>query len=85
MKKENKNYTALETGIWPCTIISDRFDGQHSYGKWLAFNMLEKDIPKGVQGNDEECIYYWNQNNIIVGRGDTPTEAYNDLYNKLNK
>lgn len=83
--QSNENILQSELDIWPCTILSDRYNGQYSGGKWIALNMYEEHIPKAIQGGDGECMDYWNSNPLVVGKGDTPNEALTDLYNNLNK
>lgn len=65
--------------IWPLTIISDRYDGVYSGGKWTAWNMNHWDISDMVSGDDMDCPDFFSTPNLIYGRGETPEEAIDDL------
>ena len=67
--------------VYPLAIIKDRYDGTYSGGEYLAFNA--EYIPAGVNGDDVECANFWNNTEMIVGRGSTPNEAVNDLNKRM--
>ena len=74
----------VEASIWckyyyPTTIIADRYDGTYSNAEWLAFPCLLEQVPKEVDGEDGECMFFWNNYKKIVGKGKTPQEAFDNL------
>lgn len=83
----------MERDIYPLTIISDRYNGCYSLGKFLAFNLDRNDIPDDVGGGDpDEWTFfqedptdkYDTHHNYLIGRGNTPQEAFDDLYNLIH-
>jgi hypothetical protein len=69
--------------IYPITIIKDRYSGFYSGGEFVAFNLELNEVPSEVLSNNEDCFYFWDNCNILVGVGETPNEALNDLINKI--
>lgn len=69
--------------IYPLTIISDRYDGTYSGGRFLAFNLEPKDVPDGPLAEDVTCAGFWAKNDIPAGRGATPEAAVTDLRDRL--
>ena len=65
--------------IYPVTIIFDRYTGAYSKGVWTAWHTFEDGIPEEVGMGDSDCGNFWYEFKGIVGRGDTPDEAYKDL------
>lgn len=70
---------------YPLTIISDRYNGGYSKGKYIAFPLEPWEINWAVNRNDIECMNYWNDYTGIVGKGDTPNEATFNLIKNMNK
>lgn len=80
--------------LYPVFIVIDRYGGTYSGGAYTAWNICMDDIPSQIFGDDVTCGCWWGQyrdilknnpNNIFkVGFGDTPTEALNDLANRLH-
>ena len=72
--------------IHPLTIITDRYGGIYSGGRYLAFNMEPWQVPKAVDGSDTECMDFWNGEckEYVIGKGDTIQEAVDDLKSKLD-
>ena len=67
--------------LYPITIIMDRYSGIYSGGAFLAFNLDYDEIPQEINQDDVTCMNFWSTNkNMIVGRGATPQEAYENLY-----
>jgi hypothetical protein len=71
-----------------CTIIVDRYSGTYSGGRWTAWNMHRHQIPDEPDGGDITAVDFWlkaggSDNQPLVGRGDTPDEAYADLKRRL--
>lgn len=73
----------MTTDVYPCTIVSDRYGGAYSGANWLAFNTYEDGVPGDVQGGDIECWDFWKKFDGVVGKGETPSEALEDLSRKL--
>jgi hypothetical protein len=75
--------------IYPVTILSDRYCGTYSKGKFLAFNANEENIPSGIDADDCTCSGFWDEQEsnpkFIIGKGDSPNDAYIDLFKKLKK
>lgn len=69
---------------YPTTIICDRYDGTYSGANWLAFPLDYYNIPDEVDGGDIECMMFWDSYDGVVGKGDTPQEAKNDLIKKMS-
>jgi len=65
--------------IYPLTIIADRYNGTYSGGKYTAWNLAHYDIPEDIDNDDENCAWFWADNKIPVGKGNTPQEAIKDL------
>ena len=74
--------------LWPVTIIMDRYSGTYSGGQYTAWNCYPEDIPNDVFSNDMACAEFWGindeTNKYIVGKGRTPDDAQNDLFNKID-
>ena len=69
--------------IYPLTIINDRYTGTYSGGIFTAWNMDYYEIPTDPDEDDVTCMLFWAKTDIIVGRGDTPQEAVDDLTRRL--
>lgn len=69
--------------IYPLTIITDRYNGKYSGGKYIAFHAYPSEINEEAFGPFDECIQYWEDNINIVGRGNTSDEAMYDLARKM--
>ena len=70
--------------IYPLTIIRDRYD--QSNPKYLAFNLELWEVPKEINNDGLDYCHFWlyNAQKYIIGRGETPQEALDDLKAKLN-
>jgi hypothetical protein len=65
--------------IYPLTVVSDRYNGTYSGGKYTAWALYPEDIPKAIFSDDDTCCDYFRTTRDIYGRGDTPNEAIIDL------
>ena len=67
--------------ISPLTIISNRYGGG-----FLAFNLESWDVPKEINDDGLDFISFWHHDaqKYIIGKGDTPQEAMDNLKAKLN-
>lgn len=77
---EEDDYTVIN-GI---TVITDRYCGTWSGGKFTAWDMPLREIPYAVADNDIPCREFWHTKakEYLIGIGDTPEEAYKDLIKK---
>ena len=71
--------------IYPLKIVSDRYSGTYSRGKFTAWNMEAYDVPVEISEDDDTCADFWARNEYPVGIGHTPKEAVQDLYDQLQE
>ena len=64
---------------YPCTVIADRYNGTYSKAAYLAFPLDFYDVPEDVSGEDNECIYFWDNYAEPVGKGASAKEAIDNL------
>ncbi len=72
--------------VYPVTIVSDRYDGTYSNGKWLAFQLDPENIPEEIGSSDPDEMIFWLEHTdekLPVGKGNSPNEALEDLKPKL--
>lgn len=81
-KEDIKDWLNVE---YPLTIVSDRYNGGYSKGKYIAFPLEPWEINWSVNGNDIECMNYWNDFAGIIGKGNTPNEAKFNLIENMKK
>ena len=72
-----------DTDFYPITIIKDRYNGTYSGAAYLAFNLDYNEVPVEVSGSDNYCAAFWKTSSIIVGKGSTVIDAYEDLLSQL--
>lgn len=85
-------------GIFPLTIIMDRYGGSYSGGKWLATSMGATETDDAIGCGDVEENEFWGNwnsdsqdydhphpNAKWYGRGETPQAAVADLKKRLDK
>jgi hypothetical protein len=72
--------------ISPATIVQARYDGSYEGAPWLCFPLhptwLKDPAWYGWDGDERECTAFWESariQNRLIGRGHSPTAAYNDL------
>ena len=73
---------------YPLTIVSDRYRGVYSGGTYLAFNMETYEVANlPIADGDPECWEFWKTEgkHIVVGKGNTPEEALENLIQVLDK
>lgn len=68
---------------YPITIIMDRYSGVYSGGAWTAWPLEAGLIPCGPREDDVTCAAFWSQYSEPTGVGDTPTEAYENLKERM--
>lgn len=75
-----------EYHMYPLVIVSDRYGGCYSHGKFTVWNCYPENIPEEIFSDDNTCSYFWSSEikdlNIKFGVGDTIQEAIDDLYFK---
>lgn len=69
--------------VWPLTIVSDRYGGAYSGGKWIAWPCDGDDVPVAPTEDDVTCHNFWYDFEGYVGKGKTPNEALESLLEKL--
>jgi hypothetical protein len=69
--------------IYPLTICLDRYTGVYSGGKYTAWNLHSHEVPEDIHGDDTACMNFFDETEIIYGRGDTPNDAINDLERRM--
>jgi hypothetical protein len=65
------------------TIISDRYGGTYSKGKFTAWLCAPEEIPDMVSEGDSECGNFWREFDGTVGKGNTPNDAFDNLIEKV--
>lgn len=70
----------VEDEIYPLTIVSDRYTGAYSGGQYTAWNLSATELPDAIDGDDVDCMSFWRNNTIPVGKGRTVGEALANLY-----
>ena len=82
--------------IYPVTIIKSRYGGSYEGSEWIAINEnASEEILSEMLGDDCTCYNIYKQlfnkkitiknafdENIIIGQGNTPQEAYENLISK---
>ena len=71
--------------MYPLTITKDRYSGTYSGGEWLAFPLESSGVPKEIDGDDIECMAFWDAYKGIVGKGDSMEEAIQSLRDNIEK
>ena len=69
--------------IHPCTIINDRYCGSYSDGSWIAWELDPPDVDPDQWDGDGTCMRFWDDKEYMCGKGETPTEAEENLRTKL--
>jgi hypothetical protein len=70
---------------FPLTICLDRYFGTYSGGIFTAWNLNADLVPKDISGDDVTCAVFWENNELPVGKGNTPEQAINDLSSLMMK
>ena len=74
----------IDIDIYPCTIVADRYNGSFSGAPWIAYRLSYFELPDELDAGDGECHDYWaKEDKSLIGFGQTPQEAYNDLKKKV--
>lgn len=75
-------------GIYPVTIVMDRYSGTYSNAKWLAFNLDTSDIPDEIGSSDPDEMIFWREHDeakLPIGKGKTPDLAIIDLITRMKQ
>jgi len=70
--------------LYPVTICKDRYGGAYSQGLWLAWERGAEDIPDDPFSGDCECHAFWGKKDRLIGRGESPDKALQDLASRLD-
>lgn len=87
-----KHHSFKNNIITPLCIVEDRYNGVYSDGRYLAFHLTSHEVScLPIDAGDCECNDFWegrhpdyDVNDYIIGKGNTPEEAYEDLTQKLD-
>lgn len=76
------------SGIYPLTIIKDRYAGVYSGGAYIAFNCYPECVPEDVTGDDISCAEFWQKGildcNCECVVGNTVNEAVAGLKSAID-
>ena len=72
-------------GIYPLTIIADRYSGAYAGERYAAFAMDPDCVPQEILGGDFPCREWWKENGKkwFVAAGKTPNAAEKALRLKI--
>lgn len=74
----------IDIDIYPCTIVADRYNGSFSGAPWIAYRLSYFQLPDELDAGDEECHDFWEEEDkSLIGFGQTPQEAYDNLKKKI--
>jgi hypothetical protein len=73
--------------VYPATVVQARYGGSYEGAPWLAFPCRPARVHSlcaGWDGDDVTCSVFWHDVSDDparwpIGRGDTPTQAYESL------
>lgn len=72
--------------VYPATIVQARYNGSYEGAPWLCFpvrpGQLIEPYWRGWDGDEIECAAFWRAAGVqgrLIGRGDSPIAAYDDL------
>lgn len=73
--------------IYPLTIFHTRYNGGYEGGLYVALNVRFENVRTSLTGDDAECMEAFAilEEEMPIGRGDTPNEALNDLLRRMNE
>jgi len=79
--------------LYPVTVFTSRYGGTYEGAPWIAVQLhvdphiggrQDEQSLDGCQGDDVDCLMWYENVLIPIGRGDTPDEAVKDLARQLN-
>lgn len=73
---------ACGDGLYPVTIVRSRYGGAYEPGAWLAWPRDANRLPLDWDGDDIPCRRFWESEGGVVGAGNSPQAAYEDLLSK---
>jgi hypothetical protein len=72
--------------IYPATIVQARYNGAYEGASWLCFPLHPRWLLEATwrewDGDEIACEAFWRCARVqdrLIGRGDSPTAAYDDL------
>lgn len=75
--------------IHPLIIHHNRYGKNYGGDKFIAFNLDIDNFPEEIHGSKSEQKAFWKsiekEGKYLVGKGSTPQEAFNELYEKIKK
>ena len=76
--------------IYPATIVQARYGGSYEGAPWVCFPVHVQRFAESEwrawDGDDIECGRFWRHaqdENWLIGLGQTPTDAYDDLLGRV--
>lgn len=81
-KQELEHWLEIE---YPLTIIRDRYCGIYSDSIFLAFPYSYETLSPDINGDDINCINFWEEYSGIVGKGNSPESALINLRTQIIK
>lgn len=88
VKTSSTDRTIDCSGIYPLTIIKDRYSGTYSGGKFIAFNCYPECVPEDATGDDISCAEFWQEGvedlNCDYAIGNTVEEAVANLKSAID-
>ena len=73
--------------IYPLTIFHARYNGGYEGGLYIALNVRFENVREGLTGDDAICVETFAivEEEMPIGRGNTPDEALNDLLAEMER
>lgn len=69
--------------VYPLTIVSDRYGGAYSGGRFTAWCLDSTKVPADIHEDDVTCHNFWEDPLVLAGRGRTIERALNDLKRRM--
>jgi hypothetical protein len=93
-----KDGVGAKLSIYPATIVHARYNGSYEGAPWLCFPVQIEGLAhhderspgfhqqlRHWDGDEIECERFWRRardGEYLIGRGDSPTAAYDDLIDR---
>jgi hypothetical protein len=84
-----KQGVSTSLSVYPATVVQARFNGSYEGAPWLCFPVQARSLADPFwhewDGDEIACESFWRCARLqerLIGRGDSPTAAYDDLINQ---
>ncbi len=81
-----KDGVSAQPSVTPVTIVPARYHGIYEGAPWICFPVhpqwLTEESWRDWDGEERDCRVFWQRPHVqelLIGRGDSPTAAYDDL------